>query len=111
MPIFAALLGGLFQILFQVFFRFFSLEKAFKIASTASMLILAAALFAMMQNCATGACAAAIGTMGTAHPSLGVGLGLVWNTATSSIVSCYMLIWTFCQMYVIKKRMLTLLLN
>lgn len=111
MTLFATLLGGLFRLLFSIFFRFFALEKAFQIASTVSMLLLAAALFAMLQNCANGVCAAGIASIGSAHPAIGVGLGIVWNVTTSSIISCYVLIWTFCQMYVIKKRMLTLMIK
>lgn len=111
MPLFAGLLGGLFKLLFFVAFRFYALEKAFAIASTVSMLLLAAALFALLQNCATGVCAAGISAMSLSHSGFAVGLGIVWNVATSSIISCYVLIWTFCQMYIIKKRMLTLLLK
>src|SRR5438105_3970493 len=108
MPLLGKLMAGLFTLLFSIFGRFFVMEKAFKLASIGAMLVLTTALWAAMTSCATGVCAGAISSISSSHHNFAVGLGIAFNSVTYSAASCYFTVWTLCQMYVIKKRMITM---
>lgn len=110
MPLLGTLVAGLFTILFNVFGRFFVLEKAFKLAAMASMLALATALYLALNSCVTGVCGQAITGMSSSAPNFAVGLGIVFNSTTFAAASCYISVWTLCQMYIIKKRMITMVI-
>ncbi|MNR75993.1 hypothetical protein D3C72_66460 [compost metagenome] len=101
-------MGGLFTLLFKFFVRFFSIEKAFRISGMLAMMALATGLYLAMKSCAEGVCGAAIQNISVSHPSFAVGLGLGFNSITYTSVACYISVWTLCQMYVIKKRMITM---
>lgn len=109
MPLLGTLIAGLIRILFAVFGRFMVAEKAYHLAMMVVVLALATAIVASMNSCATGACAMAIGAMSSTHPNFGVGLSLAFNSTTYTAMSCYFVVWSGCQMYVMKKKMITLL--
>ena len=104
MPILAKLMIGLVGILTNIFGRFFVLEKAFKMAAMASILLLTTALYMALRSCVTGVCGSALGSISNSHPSFAVGLGMVFNSTTYAAASCYISVWTLCQLYVIKRR-------
>lgn len=99
-------MAGLFTALFNIFGRFFVMEKAFKLAAMASMLLLATGLYLALKSCVDGVCGSAIGGISSSHPSFAVGLGAAFNSTTYAAASCYISVWTLCQMYIIKKRMI-----
>ena len=106
MPLLGTLMAGLFTALFNIFGRFFVMEKAFKLAAMASMLILATGLYLALKSCVEGVCGSAISGISSSHPSFAVGLGAAFNSTTFAAASCYISVWTLCQMYIIKKRMI-----
>lgn len=92
------------------FGRFLVLEKAFKISSMIVFVGLVTALVGSLASCAHGVCANAVSSLGTIHPSLGIGFGIVFNTTTYTAASCYMAVWMLCQLYVMKKKILGIFL-
>lgn len=111
MPLLGTLVAGLFTILFNVFGRFLVLEKAFKLAAVVSMLALATALYVSLNSCVTGVCGAAITNMSASSPNFAVGLGIAFNSTTFTAASFYISVWTLCQLYIIKKRMITMVVS
>lgn len=111
MPLLGSLMAGLFTILFNIFGRFLVLEKAFKLAAAASMLLLATGLYMALNSCVTGVCGQAITGMSVSAPNFAVGLGMAFNSTTFTAASCYMSVWTLCQLYIIKKRMITMVVG
>lgn len=109
MPFVAPVIGWLFTSLVSVFARWFVLEKAFKLAFATIIIGLIFALVASMSSCVSGVCGAAISGMSSSHHNFAVGLGAVFNGTTLTAVSCYMAVWTGCQLYTIKKRLMDLL--
>lgn len=108
MPLLGTLLVNLVTFLASIFGRFFVAEKAFRLAAVVTLLGLVTALYTSMMSCATGVCATAISGMSLSHKNFAVGLAMVFNSTTYSAVSCYVTVWTVCQIYVIKKRMTSL---
>lgn len=108
MPLLGTLITGLFQILLGFFGRFLVLEKAFKLAMIGAMLVLAAGLYTAFRSCVDGICGSGIASMSSSHPTFAVGLGAAFNSTTYAAASCYISVWTVCQMYIIKKRMINL---
>lgn len=109
MPLLGALILGLVRGLLAIFGRFFVIEKAFKLAMIASTLLLAAGLTFAMKSCVDGVCGVALGGISVSHHNFAVGLGMVFNSTTYSAASCYVTVWTLCQLYVLKKRMIAVL--
>lgn len=109
MPILGSLLGVLMVWLCQQLMRFFSIERAWKIASASVLLGLVLVMFTAAFSCARGVCASAIGSMGSSHPAFGVGLGAAFNSTTTAAAGCYMTVWLLCQTYVMKKKMIDIL--
>lgn len=109
MPLLGTLMMNLVVFLTGIFGRFFVLEKAFKLAAVASMVLLATALYAALNSCVTGICGQAITNISSGHKYFGMGLGIVFNSVTYTAASCYISVWTLCQMYVLKKRMFSLM--
>lgn len=111
MPLLAAFVTTLFSALFTFLARYMVLEKAARLAALAVTLALTSALVASMFSCINGACATSISKMGAAHEYLGMGLGVVINSTTLAAVGCYMTVWIVCQLYVIKKKAINMLLG
>lgn len=111
MPLLGSLLIGLCTLLFNVFGRFMVFEKAFRLAAVLSMLVLITALVLAMRSCVTGVCGAAISGMSVSSPNFAVGLGIAFNSITFTAASCYISVWTICQLYIIKKRMVSLVVG
>lgn len=109
MPLLAGFLTTLLGWLVQQLMRFFSVERAWKIASASLMVGLVLAMFTAAFSCANGVCAAAIGNIGGSHPAFGIGLGVAFNTTTAAAGGCYMTVWLLCQTYVMKKKMIDVL--
>ena len=55
------------------------------------------------QGCAQMFCGPAIQGISSSHPGFAVGLSLAFNTTTYSLASCYVTVWSACQLYVYKK--------
>lgn len=108
MPLLGKLLGALFTMLFGFFFKFFSLQTAFRIAMMLSMTVLLGGLFMALRSCVSGVCGQAIFSLGVIHIYFGMGLGMIFNSITYAAASCYISVWMICQMYVIKKKMITM---
>ncbi len=104
MPVLGLLIMNCITFLVSFFARFFSLRVAFLISAWTTLLALAAGLFASMYSCVKGVCGDAISGMASYHPSIGMGLGMAWNSVTVTAFSCYMSVWLLCQIYVIKKK-------
>jgi hypothetical protein len=111
MPLLGRLLVGLFDLLFGAFARFMVLEKAAKLAAWTVCLTLIAALFTSAMSCVNGACATTITNMTKVHEAFAMGMGIAINPATLTCVSCYMATWILCQLYVIKKKAINLIVK
>jgi len=103
MSILAKILARCFHVLFGVFSRFVGIRTAIALAAWTTTAGLITALFASMYTCVTGVCADAIRGMADIAPYVAVGLGMVWNPTTISAFACYFTVWTLCQVYVVKK--------
>lgn len=89
------------------FLGFDSASKlAQKIWAVATITGLVALLWAAGQSCAQYICGPAIQGISTSHPAFAVGLSLAFNTTTYALASCYMTVWSACQLYVYKKTIL-----
>jgi len=111
MPLLATFLGGLFSVALKLFARFFVLEKAARLAAWSVALSLGVALFTAMMSCVSGVCAASISGMAQAHQAVAMGLGIAFNTVTLSAVGCYISVWIVCQLYVIKKQAINMIVK
>lgn len=100
------LLATLFGSLFTFLTRFFVVEKAFKVASIAVLLGVIGTLYGALKSCSLGVCSTAINSVIVDFPSFGMGLGIVFNTVTYSAAALYITVWTACQLYVLKKKMM-----
>lgn len=87
------------------------MEKAARLAAWGVAFVLCSALIASMFSCVNGVCAASISKMGAAHEYLGMGLGVVINSTTLAAVGCYMTVWITCQLYVIKKKAINMIIG
>lgn len=103
MTILARILARCFGVLFGFFGRFFGMRVAIALAAWTTTIGLVTALFVSMYSCVTGVCATAIRGMADVAPYAAVGLGMVWNGTTLSAFACYFSVWTLCQVYVMKK--------
>ena len=111
MPVLAVFLGSIFSVCLRLFARFFVLEKAAKLAALSVALSLMAALTTAMMSCVTGICAVSITNMAKAHQAVAMGLGIAFNTVTLSSLGCYMSVWIICQLYVIKKKAINMVIK
>lgn len=107
MPALAAFLSTCFGALLSLLGRFFVLEKASRIAAATLTVAAATALVAFLYASVAGL-SAGIAAIGSAHPMIGVGIGLVINPATLGAISIYMAVWVACQVYVVKKRVINM---
>ena len=104
MPFLAPVIGWLFFAMVEFFSKFFTLQRAFRLAFAAIMIALLVSLAVTMKSCVTGVCGAAIGSLSASHGNFAVGLGMVFNSTTYTALSCYVTVWTGCQLYIIKKK-------
>lgn len=111
MPLLATFLVSIFSAFFSFFARFFVLEKAARLAAWSVAAVLMAALMTSMMSCVNGVCAASIAGIGSAHEYIGMGLGIVFNSTTLAAVGCYMTVWIVCQLYVIKKKAINMIVG
>lgn len=114
MILFGKLFYGLFGYLFTFFARFTALEKAAKLAQMATFVTMMAAIFASFYSCAgpNGACGAAIrgvASVPTWGPWFTAGLGIIFNSNTFALTSCYLSVWLACNLYIFKKNMWTMI--
>jgi hypothetical protein len=108
MPLLGGLLVMIADFLIVQFARFFSLRTAWKLATITVVMGLIGALFAAGKACADSVCGPIISGISSSHPSFAVGLGLVFNSTVYAAVSCYITVWTLCQLYVWKRRIIDL---
>jgi len=99
------LLASLFGGLFASLTKYFVAEKAFRIAAIAVMLALLAAIVLSLKSCSQGICSSAINSVASQYPTFAMGLGVAFNTTTYTAASSFILVWTACQLYIVKKRM------
>ena len=107
-----AFLATLFSAAFSLFGRFFIAEKAARLAAWSVSFAAIAGLISLAFSCISGICANNIreGISG-AHPSFAIGLGIAWNSVTLTAASCYMTVWVACQLYVIKKKAINIIIG
>lgn len=74
--------------------------------AVATLAVMVSVLWAAGQGCAQYVCGPAIQAISTSHPSFSVGLSLGFNSTTYGLASCYMSVYTACQLYIYKKRTL-----
>lgn len=110
MPLLASFLSVAFGAMFSFFGRFMVMEKAARLAAWTVSFGLIAALITAAYSCISGICATNIASMASIHPSFGMGLGIAWNAVTLTAASCYMTVWIACQIYVMKKISINLLM-
>jgi uncharacterized membrane protein len=111
MPLLGAFMSVLFSAAFSFFGRFFSAEKAARLAAWSVSFAAICALIASALSCVTGACAANISGISDSHPGFAMGLSIAWNSVTLTAASCYMTVWIGCQLYVIKKKAINVILG
>lgn len=99
----------LFGSLFTFLARFFVVEKAFKISAGVVLVGLVGVLFGALKSCAEGICSTAINATAVEFPTFGMGLGVVFNTTTYTAAACYLTVWSACQLYVMKKRIVSMI--
>lgn len=105
------IMTALFGSLFNFLAKYFSVQMAFNLASMTIMIALVVSLVASFRSCAQGVCSLAITNAATEFPSFAMGLGIAFNTTTYTAASCYMAVWSACQLYNFKKKMLGVLEN
>lgn len=111
MPLLGTLLINLCVFLINLFSRFMILEKAFRLSAMILMLSLAGVMIALMTSCAKGVCSQGIAGMSSSHPSFAVGLGIAFNSTTITAATCYVTVWLGCQLYVMQKKGLNLIIK
>lgn len=111
MPLLGTLLISLFNLVFQFLGRFMVLEKAARLAAWGVSLALIGVLFTSAMSCVNGVCSTAISGMSQAHEAFAMGLHIAINPATLTCVSCYMATWILCQLYVLKKKAINLVVG
>ena len=77
-----------------------------KVWAVTTLTLMVSVLWAAGQSCAQYVCGPAIQAISTSHPSFAVGLSLGFNPTTYGLASCYMSVYTACQLYIYKKRTL-----
>lgn len=112
-PALGRLLVTLFGAAFTFFAKYLGANLVWKTAAIAAMVGAMTGLVLLFKSCggATGFCGTAIISASTKHPTFGVGLGIVFNSTTYGFASCYILVWMGCQLYVFKKRMVSVLVS
>jgi len=111
MPLLGTLLINLLALLINLFSRFMILERAFRLSAVLLMVSLIIPLLALMSSCAKGVCSQGISSMASSHPNFAVGLGIAFNSTTFSAATCYVMVWGACQIYVIQKKGLNLIIK
>lgn len=71
-----------------------------------TLVVMVSVLWAAGQGCAQFVCGPAIQSISTSHPAFAQGLALGFNSTTYGLASCYMSVYTACQLYIYKKRVL-----
>lgn len=110
MPILATFLGAMFTAALKIFLRFFSLEKAARIAAWSVAMSLTVALVAAMMV-SISSVSQSITSIGSIHPAVAMGFGIAFNGITIAAVGSYLSIWIFCQLYVIKKQAINMIVK
>ena len=111
MPLLGTLLINMLAFLINIFVKYMVLEKAFRLSAVLLMLSLVVPLIALMSSCAKGVCSQGISGMSSSHPNFAVGLGIAFNSTTLSAATCYVMVWVACQVYVIQKKGLNLIIK
>lgn len=112
MPILGAFMATLFGAAFSFFGRFFVAEKAAKLAAWSVSFAAICALITTAFSCISGICAQNISSgISNSHPGFAMGLGIAWNSVTATAASCYMTVWIACQLYVIKKKAINVIIG
>lgn len=111
MGILAKFMGLLFGAAFSFFGRYFVAEKAARLAAWTVSFAAMVALITSAFSCIAGPCAANIAAMTAPHPALSMGLGIAWNQVTLTAASCYMTVWLGCQLYVMKKKAINVIIG
>lgn len=111
MPILGQLLISIVTSLVAFFGRYMVAEKAFRAAGVVLMIGLAAGVISVMSSCATGVCASGISSISSSHPNFAVGLGVAFNSVTVGAFGGYLAVWTICQIYVMQKKALDMVVK
>lgn len=111
MPILATLMASLFGAAFSFFGRYFLLEKAARLAAWTVAFALMTVVIASMASCINGICATSIANISVKSEYIAMGLGIAWNQITISAAGCYMTVWIVCQLYVIKKKAINMVIG
>jgi len=111
MPLLASFLGLIFTAALKLFARFFILEKAARLAAWAVAISLMLALTTAMMSCVSGVCATSITNLSSISPAVGMGFSISFNAVTLSSVGCYISVWIICQLYVIKKKAINMIIS
>lgn len=105
-------MATLFGAAFSFFGRFMVAEKAARLAAWSVSFAAVCALIAAAFSCISGVCATNIQTgISNSHPSFAMGLGIAWNSVTLTAASCYMTVWIACQLYVLKKKAINVIIG
>ncbi|MGX4644440.1 DUF5455 family protein [Massilia sp. SYSU DXS3249] len=112
MPLLASFMSTLFGAVFAFLGRFMVAEKAARLAAWSVSFAAIAGLVSLAFSCISGICADNIqsGISGS-HPGFSMGLGIAWNGVTATAASCYMTVWVACQLYVIKKKAINVIIG
>lgn len=112
MPFLATIMASLFSAAFSLFGRYFVMEKAARLAAWTVAFALMSALIGSMFSCINGVCAQSISNIAAkGGESVSMGLGIAWNSVTLGAAGCYMSVWIVCQLYVIKKKAINMVIG
>jgi hypothetical protein len=75
-----------------------------RVWACATLATMVTVLWATGQACANYVCGPAIQSISSSHPNFAVGLSLAFNSTTYGLASCYMSVFTACQLYIYKKK-------
>lgn len=56
--------------------------------------------------CAKTFCGPAVAAISNSHPAFAVGLSLGFNSTTYGLASCYITVWSACQLYIYKVKII-----
>jgi hypothetical protein len=110
MPILSGLLLALFNLLVNVFLKFFDVRKAWALAMVVILLGLLAALYMSFVSC-INSCVPVSVFGGKYANALRMGVGLIFNSVTSIAFFCWVAAFTACSLYVWKVRTLNILMK
>lgn len=111
MPLLGTLLVNMLAFLINIFAKYMVLEKAFRLSAVMLMLTFIGVMIAVMFSCVNGVCAQGISSMSSSHPNFAVGLGMAFNSTTLSAATGYVTVWLGCQLYVVQKKGLNMVVK